>query len=95
MAFRRGMFDGAVSISAVQWLCYATKQGDAPAKRLSKFFRGLFAVLAGGARAVLQFYPEQPEHVTPEGFEPPGFAPAAGACTADSSDSHPKGWALE
>lgn len=61
--FRKGIFDGAISISAVQWLCHATRPDHVPAKRLRKFFVGLHAVLAAGARAVLQFYPEDPKHV--------------------------------
>ncbi|EOD19431.1 putative methyltransferase [Emiliania huxleyi CCMP1516] len=60
---RRRVFDGAVSISAVQWLCHATANGHDPAKRVRTFFRGLKAVLVPGARAVLQLYPEQPEHM--------------------------------
>jgi len=60
---RKRIFDGAVSISAVQWLCHATKSGHDPAKRVRQFFRGLKAVLLPGARAVLQIYPEQQEHM--------------------------------
>lgn len=56
---RKRIVDGAVSISAVQWLCHATKAGHDPAKRVRQFFRGLKAVLVPGARAVLQVYPEQ------------------------------------
>lgn len=63
LGFRKGIFDGAISISAVQWLCHATRPGHDPEKRVRKFFAGLYAVLAGGARAVLQFYPEDPRHV--------------------------------
>jgi 18S rRNA (guanine1575-N7)-methyltransferase len=62
-AFRAGVFDGAISISAVQWLCHKTRPGDEPERRVAKFFKGLRAVLAAGARAVLQLYPEQPEHM--------------------------------
>ena len=61
--FRNGIFDGCISISAVQWLCHATNPSHDPPKRVKKFFTGLKAVLAGGARAVLQLYPEQPEHM--------------------------------
>eukprot|EP00967_Tisochrysis_lutea_P109540 scaffold170575_cov30-Tisochrysis_lutea.AAC.1 len=60
---RKRVFDGAISISAVQWLCHATKAGHDPAKRVRQFFRGLKAVLVPGARAVLQIYPEQQEHM--------------------------------
>ncbi len=61
LGFQRGVFDGCVSISAVQWLCHATKPEHEPARRVRKFFRGLKAVLVAGARAVLQVYPEQPD----------------------------------
>ncbi|KAL1529973.1 hypothetical protein AB1Y20_000900 [Prymnesium parvum] len=63
LPFRKGSFDGAISISAVQWLCQPTREGLAPATRVRKFFVGLHAVLAPGARAVLQFYPEAPSDV--------------------------------
>lgn len=45
MPFRPGMFDGAISISAVQWLCYADSAIHRPAKRLYKLFMTLFASL--------------------------------------------------
>merc|ERR1711941_116687 len=60
LPFRRGMFDGAISISAVQWLCVATKSGHEPEGRLRAFFKGLRRCLRPGANAVLQFYPEDP-----------------------------------
>nr|QFZ95605.1 putative 18S rRNA (guanine-N(7))-methyltransferase [Lasioderma serricorne] len=56
--FRAGTFDGAVSISALQWLCNADKSSHKPDKRLYKFFSTLFACLSRSARAVFQFYPE-------------------------------------
>jgi len=56
--FRPGMFDGAISISAIQWLCNADKSTHHPAKRLYKFFMTLYASLSRGSRAVFQFYPE-------------------------------------
>ena len=59
--FRPGVFDGAVSISAVQWLCNVDKRGQIPQKRLRVFFQSLYNSLARGARAVLQFYPDIPE----------------------------------
>lgn len=43
--FRAGAFDGAISISALQWLCNADKTSHNPAKRLYKFFSSLFACL--------------------------------------------------
>jgi 18S rRNA (guanine1575-N7)-methyltransferase len=63
LGYRKGVFDGAVSISAVQWLCVATRPEHDPLKRCSKFFRGLHAVLAPHARAALQVYPEEPSHM--------------------------------
>lgn len=56
--FRMGSFDGAVSVSAVQWLCNADRADHNPHKRLNAFFATLYASLRKSARAVLQFYPE-------------------------------------
>lgn len=56
--FRMGTFDGAVSVSAVQWLCNADHAHHNPWKRLNLFFATLYASLRKSARAVLQFYPE-------------------------------------
>jgi 18S rRNA (guanine1575-N7)-methyltransferase len=58
LPFRPGSFDGAVSISAIQWLCVASKRTDVPQRRLKAFFQTLYNSLRRGARAVLQFYPE-------------------------------------
>ncbi|XP_071544801.1 18S rRNA (guanine-N(7))-methyltransferase-like [Panulirus ornatus] len=63
MPFRAGMFDGAISISTVQWLCNADKVSHKPTKRLYKLFMTLFASLARGSRAVFQFYPENDAQV--------------------------------
>ncbi|KAK2577256.1 hypothetical protein KPH14_003397 [Odynerus spinipes] len=63
MPFRAGSFDGAVSISALQWLCNADKASHNPSKRLYHFFSTLFSCLTRSARAVLQFYPENNEQV--------------------------------
>ncbi|KAH1178885.1 hypothetical protein KIL84_000216 [Mauremys mutica] len=62
--FRPGMFDGCVSISAVQWLCNADKKTHSPPKRLYRFFSTLYSALARGSRAILQLYPENSEQVT-------------------------------
>lgn len=56
--FRPGVFDGAVSISTIQWLCVASKKNDNPFKRCCKFFQSLYDCLRIGGRAVLQFYPD-------------------------------------
>ena len=55
---RAGVFDGAISISTIQWLCVASKKSDNPFKRCCKFFQSLYESLRTGARAVLQFYPD-------------------------------------
>ncbi len=58
VSFRLGTFDGAISISAIQWLCNADAKDKNPYKRLYRFFSSLYKCLRKGARAVLQFYPE-------------------------------------
>merc|ERR1712165_591909 len=61
LPFRSGTFDGAISISALQWLCNQDKTVNKPAARLRSFFESLYSCLKHGAKAVLQFYPENPE----------------------------------
>lgn len=56
--FRAGVFDGAISISAIQWLCHSNSKKHDPRRRLYRFFESLFACLSRRARAVFQFYPE-------------------------------------
>ena len=56
--FRPGVFDGAISISAVQWLCNADNSLHEPRRRLKTFFTQLYRCLKRGAKAVLQFYPD-------------------------------------
>jgi 18S rRNA (guanine1575-N7)-methyltransferase len=63
LPFRSGMFDGAISISAIQWLCNADKTSHNPWKRLNTFFKSLFASLSRGSKAVLQFYPENAQQM--------------------------------
>eukprot|EP01004_Peranema_trichophorum_P006376 NODE_5198_length_1051_cov_46.525862_g4639_i0.p1 GENE.NODE_5198_length_1051_cov_46.525862_g4639_i0~~NODE_5198_length_1051_cov_46.525862_g4639_i0.p1 ORF type:complete len:307 (+),score=77.10 NODE_5198_length_1051_cov_46.525862_g4639_i0:57-977(+) len=58
LPFRPGSFDGAISISALQWLCNADKKEHIPQRRLKTFFTTLFASLRRGSRAVFQFYPQ-------------------------------------
>lgn len=45
MPFKAGSFDGAISISAIQWLCNADKSSHVPQKRLYQFFTTLYACL--------------------------------------------------
>lgn len=47
LPFRAGSFDGAISISAVQWLCNADKKSHNPIRRIKRFFTTLYAVLVG------------------------------------------------
>lgn len=61
--FRAGTFDGAISISTLQWLCNADKKSHNPVKRLYTFFSSLFACLTRSARAVFQFYPDGSEQI--------------------------------
>lgn len=56
--FRMGCFDGAVSVSAIQWLCNADRSDQNPYTRIKAFFSSLYSSLRKSARAVLQFYPE-------------------------------------
>ena len=61
LPFRPGSFDGAISVSALQWLCYSDSTEQDPKLRLNRFFSSLYSVLKRNARAVLQFYPESAE----------------------------------
>ena len=64
LPFRQGAFDGAISISAIQWLCYANAHSEGnPRLRLHRFFQSLYKCLRRGARAVLQFYPQDAEQL--------------------------------
>jgi len=58
LPFRAGTFDAAISVSAIQWLCNQDKTCNNPAKRLKIFFESLYSCLKHGAKAALQFYPE-------------------------------------
>ena len=61
LPFRPGVFDGVISISALQWLCYSNSSDQDPKLRLNRFFSSLYSVMKRDAKAVLQFYPETPE----------------------------------
>ncbi len=50
--FRPGSFDGAISISAIQWLCTAESKLENPIRRINAFFQSLFKVLVRGGRCV-------------------------------------------
>lgn len=61
--FRPGSFDGAISISALQWLLNADTNISSPIGRLFRFFTMLHACLSHGSRAALQFYPENDSQI--------------------------------
>lgn len=63
VGYRPGTFDGCISISCIQWLCNADTKSHVPRQRLIRFFSTLYAALAHGARAVLQFYPENSDQI--------------------------------
>lgn len=53
MPFKAGTFDGAMSVSAIQWLCNADKSHHVPHKRLYQFFTTLFSCLVSVVRTKL------------------------------------------
>ena len=59
LGFRPGTFDGAISISAIQWLCTAETKAENPIKRIKMFFESLYRALVRGGRCVLLFYSSQ------------------------------------
>ncbi|UKK01683.2 methyltransferase [Theileria orientalis] len=61
--FRPNMFDGAISISVIQWLCISNDKSHEPYQRLTTFFKWLYKCLSYNARACLQFYPENAEQL--------------------------------
>lgn len=61
LPFRPGSFDGVISVSAIQWLCYSNSKDQDPKLRLNRFFSSLYTVMKRNAKAILQFYPESPE----------------------------------
>jgi len=64
--FRPGSFDGAISISVLQWLLNAetSHPTSSPPHRLTRFFTTLYAALKNPSRAVLQFYPNTDDQIT-------------------------------
>lgn len=61
LPFRPATFDAAISVSALQWLCYSNTAYQDPKLRLNRFFSSLYSVLKRDGKAVLQFYPETTE----------------------------------
>ncbi|KAK7054725.1 18S rRNA (guanine1575-N7)-methyltransferase [Paramarasmius palmivorus] len=63
--FRPGSFDGAISISVLQWLLNAetSHPTSSPPHRLTRFFTTLHAALRNPSRAVFQFYPSSDDQI--------------------------------
>jgi len=63
--FRPGSFDGAISISVLQWLLNAESSHPtmSPPHRLTRFFTTLHAALRNPSRAILQFYPSSDDQI--------------------------------
>lgn len=55
MPFKAGTFDGAVSVSALQWLCNADKTNHVPHKRLHHFFSTLYACLVSVSCCLIMY----------------------------------------
>ncbi|KAI1795919.1 S-adenosyl-L-methionine-dependent methyltransferase [Ganoderma leucocontextum] len=63
--FRPGSFDGAISVSVLQWLLNAetSHPTSSPPHRLTRFFTTLHAALKNPSRAILQFYPTSDDQI--------------------------------
>ncbi|CAK58491.1 unnamed protein product (macronuclear) [Paramecium tetraurelia] len=61
--FRPGVFDAAISISVIQWLCVSFKKSENPYRRCTVFFESLRNCLKNNGRGVFQFYPENNEQI--------------------------------
>ncbi|KIK30899.1 hypothetical protein PISMIDRAFT_125279 [Pisolithus microcarpus 441] len=63
--FRPGSFDGAISISVLQWLLNAetSHPTSSPPHRLNRFFTTLYSALRNPSRAIFQFYPSSDDQI--------------------------------
>ncbi|KAJ3725797.1 S-adenosyl-L-methionine-dependent methyltransferase [Lentinula raphanica] len=63
--FRPGSFDGAISISVLQWLLNAetSHPTSSPPHRLHRFFTTLHSALRNPSRAIFQFYPSSDDQI--------------------------------
>jgi len=63
--FRPGSFDGAISISVLQWLLNAetSHPTSSPPHRLNRFFTTLHSALRNPSRAIFQFYPTSDDQI--------------------------------
>jgi 18S rRNA (guanine1575-N7)-methyltransferase len=63
LPFRPGSFDGAISISALQWLCNQDKTAHIPQRRMKKFFTSLYNCLSRGSSFVAHLWPASPAEI--------------------------------
>lgn len=56
LCFKPGIFDGVISVSAVQWLFQSYDASHVPKKRIRTFFTSLYSVCKANSKCVLQFY---------------------------------------
>ncbi|KAF9526990.1 S-adenosyl-L-methionine-dependent methyltransferase [Crepidotus variabilis] len=63
--FRPGSFDGAISISVLQWLLNAetSHPTSSPPHRLHRFFTTLHSAMRNPSRVILQFYPSSDDQI--------------------------------
>ena len=53
--FRAGTFDGAISVSVIQWLCNKDKTSHEPWHRMTAFFKAVYKCLKFAGRVVACF----------------------------------------
>eukprot|EP01126_Amoeba_proteus_P005456 TRINITY_DN11836_c0_g1_i4.p1 TRINITY_DN11836_c0_g1~~TRINITY_DN11836_c0_g1_i4.p1 ORF type:complete len:689 (+),score=66.31 TRINITY_DN11836_c0_g1_i4:58-2124(+) len=63
LPFRKKIFDGVISVSSLQWLCYRYDGKCSRIERIRRFFHSLFECLVPGASCVFQYYPEDERQV--------------------------------
>jgi len=63
LPFRNALFDGAISVSALQWLCNEDQRAHSAKARMGRFFTTLMGCLRSGARAAMQFYPADAQQI--------------------------------
>jgi 18S rRNA (guanine1575-N7)-methyltransferase len=65
LSFRPGSFDGAISISVLQWLLNAetSHPTSSPPHRLTNFFTTLHSAMRNPSRVVMQFYPSSDDQI--------------------------------
>ncbi|WUR03556.1 putative methyltransferase BUD23 [Vairimorpha necatrix] len=56
LTFKPGIFDGVISVSAIQWLFQSYNSSHIPKKRIRTFFTSLYSVVKPSTKCVLQFY---------------------------------------